>query len=120
MRRMVWVKRGGRLYGEWTWALYERDEEWVYGGNLRWRDMGNVQQSTVVLNLGSSIPQEVLRYMLKDFNWVRSDNSHGCLTCKSLTSPFRDARCSLLRVGRAAHGSRSAPRSCISALASAL
>ena len=73
MRRMVWVRRGGRWHGKWAWEAYDRDEEWdkIHEFNRQWLSMGNIHQSTIVPGRGVDVPMEVLRYMLKAFDWVR-------------------------------------------------
>ena len=84
VQRMVWVRRGGRWHGEWIWEAYDRDEEcgsWPRV-NRRWLNMGNVHRSATVPSRSVDVPMEVLRYMLKDFNWVcgtislTADGSH--------------------------------------------
>ena len=74
VQRMVWVRRGGRWHGEWIWEAYDRDEEWEGSRrprvNRRWLNMGNVHQSATVPSRSVDVPMEVLRYMLKEFDWV--------------------------------------------------
>ena len=80
VRRMAWVRRDGRLYGEWTWDVYNRDKEWdssaVFGVNRLWRRMGESRhQPATAPSPGGHVPQEVLRYMLLEFDWVRDTAS---------------------------------------------
>ena len=66
----------------WVWKAYARDEEWKGRVNRQWLDMGNVDRSATMPGRGIDVPMEVLRYMLKEFNWVcatislTTDGSH--------------------------------------------
>ena len=74
VRRMAWRREGTQWYGEWRWNAYDREEQWVPDMNINqeWLNMGDLDNryASSVTTIGGDVPQEVLLYMLEDFDWV--------------------------------------------------